>query len=313
MKKEYLILIVLILCVSAYLFLHKDNKDNYTLPEIKKIDTTQVTALILEKKDGVIKFTRKDKQWFLTDKEFPADSALVESMLDALKTLKLSALVSEKQDLRRYELDDDTHIIVKALKNNDLLFELTVGKTAPTMNHSFVMLRNDKNVYHAGGNLKSHFNRTVEDFRDKKILEFKDASVKKLTIEKDNITKTLISKEEKKENEKPASVWSLEDGTPADQQAASSLISTLAFLKCQKYLDSPAKSDLEKNRPVCKIILETESRLELTLYKADKEDTLFGISSMNNYSFELSRFSGKEIVSKTETLLGIKKEEEKKK
>nr|NJM04279.1 DUF4340 domain-containing protein [Desulfobacula sp.] len=177
MKKEYLILIALILLFSAYLFLHKENRDHYTLPEIDKIDTSELTGLALERKEGPLGFTRKDKQWVLTDKEYPADQASVDGMLDVLKTLKLSALVSEKQDLKRYELDEDHRILVKALKGEKSVFEFALGKTAPSQNHTFVMLKDDKNVYHAGGNLKTHFDKTLEDFRDKKVMEFQEASL----------------------------------------------------------------------------------------------------------------------------------------
>ncbi|OGR10063.1 MAG: hypothetical protein A2097_02055 [Desulfobacula sp. GWF2_41_7] len=312
MKKEYLILIVLILLFSAYLFLHKENKNTYTLPEIKTIDTAQVTGLILEKKDRTVLFTQKEKQWVLTDKEYPADPALVETMLNTLKTLKLSALVSEKQDLKRYELDDENRVLVKAMKNDETVFEFSLGKTAPTRNHTFVMIKEDKNIYHAGGDLKSHFDRTAEDFRDKKVLEFKDGSLKKVTLEKDGKSKTLISKEGKKDKEKTETVWSSEDGVSVDHKAVTELLSTLAFLKCQKYPDSPARTDLEKDKPLCKIILENEANLELILFKGDTEEKINGISSMNNYVFELSRFNGEQIISDVEKLLGIQKDEKKK-
>jgi len=316
MKKEYLILIVLILLFSAYLFLHKENKDNYALPEIKKIDASQVTSLILEKKEGAIKFTRKDKQWFLTDKEYPADQALVDSMLDTLRTLKLSALVSEKQDLKRYELNDENRILVKAMKEEDSVFEFVVGKTAPTQNHSFVMIKNDKNIYQANGNLKSNFDRMVEDFRDKKVMEFKEASLKKVTLEKDGKSRTLIPQEIKKETEKDKgktmAIWTSEDGASVDNQAVSTLLSTLTFLKCQKYLDSLTKAELEKTAPLCKITFENEGSLELILFKGDNEDKINGISSMNGYAFELSRFNGREINSTIDKLLGIQRNEKKK-
>jgi len=314
MKKEYLILIALILLFSAYLFLHKENRDHYTLPEIKKIDPSQLTSLVLERKEGPLRFTRKDKQWVLTDKEYPADQASVDGMLDALKALKLSALVSEKQDLTRYELDDDHRVLIKGLKGEESVFEFTLGKTAPTQNHTFVMLKDDKNIYHAAGNLKSHFDKTVEDFRDKKVLEFKEASLKRIILEKEGKSKTLVLREEKKEEdkEKTAGTWASEDGTPIDHQAVSKLMSTLSFLKCQDYPDSPEKAELEKNKPLCKILLENETGLELILFKGRGEDQVLGTSSMNGYVFELSRFSGKEILSDMDKLLGIQKEAKKK-
>jgi hypothetical protein len=320
MKKEYLILILLILLFSAYLFLHKENRDHYTLPEISAIDPSQLTGLVLEKKDGAIRFARKDKQWVLTDKEYPADAASVQTMLDALKTLKLSTVVSEKQDVKRYELDDDHRIIVKALKGEESVFEFTLGKTAPTQNHTFVMLKDDKNIYHANGNLKPNFDKTLEDFRDKKVLEFKEASLKRIMLETGGKSKTLIPREEaseeKKEEapdkEKSSVTWASEDGTPIDHEGLANLLSTLSSLQCQQYLESTDKTGLEKSKPLGRIVLETETRLELMLFKGDQEEQVNGISSMNGYAFELSRFNGKEILSNMEQLLGIQKETKKK-
>jgi hypothetical protein len=319
MKKEYLILILLILLFSAYLFLHKDNRAHYILPEISKIDPSQLTGLVLEKKDGPIRFTRKDKGWVLTDKEYPADAASVQSMLDALKTFKLSALVSEKQDVKRYELDDENRIIVKAFKGENPVFEFTLGKTAPSRNHTFVMIQNDKNIYHANGNLKPDFSKTVQDFRDKKVLEFKEASLKRIMLETVGKSRTLIHREaaeEKKEEtpdkEKPSVTWVSEDGASIDQKGLANFLSTLSSLQCQQYLESQDKTGLEKSKPLGKIILETETRLELMLFKGDKEEQVNGISSMNGYAFELSRFNGKEILSHMEQFLGIQKEAKKK-
>jgi hypothetical protein len=202
------------------------------------------------------------------------------------------------------------------MKEEDSVFEFVVGKTAPTQNHSFVMIKNDKNIYQANGNLKSNFDRMVEDFRDKKVMEFKEASLKKVTLEKDGKSRTLIPQEVKKETEKDKgktmAIWTSEDGASVDNQAVSTLLSTLTFLKCQKYLDSLTKAELEKTAPLCKITFENEGSLELILFKGDNEDKINGISSMNGYAFELSRFNGREINSTIDKLLGIQRNEKKK-
>ena len=311
MKKEYLILIALILIFSAYLLVHKENKDNYTLPEIEKIDVSKITGLIIDKKPESIKFTKKGKNWLLTDKEYPADSSSVENMLDTFKTLKLSALVSQKTDLKRYQLDDQNRIRVKVMEGAKAIFEFSMGKTAPTFNHTFVMLVNDHNIYHANGSFRSYFDKTVEDFRDKKVLEFKKESIKRFTVKKDGLSKTLVSKEETKGKEKTSVTWSFEDGTPADKEAVLNFLSSVSFLKCENFLDSPAKKSYEKEKPLCEIRLENKGGIQLTLFKGKKEDNLIGISSMNRYAFALSQFNGKEIVSNIEKLLGITKKEKK--
>ncbi|SDT84118.1 DUF4340 domain-containing protein [Desulfobacula phenolica] len=322
MKKEYMILIALILILGAYLLFYKGNKDHYTLPEIPQIDVAKITSLTLDKKEGAIAFTKKGKNWVLTDKEYPADSPAVENMLDTIKTFKLSALVSQKGDLKRYELDNEHHIRVKLVQDEKTIFEFTLGKTAPSFNHTFVMLANDKNIYHANGSFKSYFDKPQDDFRDKKVLEFKQASIKQFTIEKEGVSKTLILKEDEKDpkksspkesdpkesNKKKTEItWTAEDGTVADKEAVSNLLSSVAFLECKKYVSVPSKNELEKSLPLCKITLKNEADIELTLFKTDNSDNLIGISSMNEYVFELSQFNGKEIVSNIEKLLNQEK------
>jgi len=309
MKKEYLILIALILIFSAYLLLHKENKDHYTLPEIEKIDTSKITGINIDKKQGPIKFTKKDDHWMLTDKKYLADSSAVENMLDTFKGLKLSALVSQKGNLRRYELDVEKQIRVKLLEGEKTIFELGIGKTAPTFNHTFVMLSDDTNVYHANGSFRSNFEKTEDDFRDKKVLEFKEDGIKEFSIEKEGLSKKLTAKEEKKDKEEISLTWSFADGTLADKNEVSNLLSSVSFLECEKYLESPTKNDLEKKPALCKIRLENEGQIALTLFKGDNEETIFGISSMNEYAFVLNQYNGKEIVSNIEKLLGIIKEQ----
>ena len=177
MKKEYLILIVVIIFASSYLLLHKENRDNYKLPEIEDIDTSKLTGIIIKNSNGNIKFIKKGENWVLTDKKFPADSSSVQNMFDTLKTFKLTALVSQKKDLQRYELDEKKQVHIKLLENSKTIFEFTIGKLAPSFNHTFVMLSNDNNIYHAKGNFRGDFNQSLDDFRNKKVLEFPEKSI----------------------------------------------------------------------------------------------------------------------------------------
>jgi hypothetical protein len=312
MKKEYLILIALILILSAYLFLHNTNKDHYTLPEISTIDITKVTGLTLDKQDGPIVFKKKEDRWTLTDRDYPADPPAVKNMLDTLKTLKLTTLVSEKGDLKRYELDDENHVRVTVSEGAKTVFEFTLGRIAPSLNHTFVMLANDRNIYHANGSLRSYFNKTEDDFRDKKVMEFKSASIHRFSIEKEGLSKTLVSKEEKKDKEQTTITWQFEDGTSADQETVSNLLSAVSFLECETYVGSPPKDELKKAPVLCRIRLENTGTPELTLFKTDEKGPVMGMSSMNDHTFVLSQFNRKEIVSNIDALLGITRDEENK-
>ncbi|MBT3176071.1 MAG: DUF4340 domain-containing protein [Desulfobacula sp.] len=309
MKKEYLILVALIMILCAYLLFHKENKNNYVLPEITKIDITKITGLIIEKKGNPVEFIKKEKAWVVSDKKYPAESSSIEKMLDTLKKFKLSALVSEKEDLKRYDLDDENLILVKAMNGQKKVFEFTMGKTAPSFNHTFIRLTADKNIYHANGNFRSYFDKTLEDFRDKKVVEFKKNSINQIFIEKQGLSKTLVSRKGKKAG---SINWRYDDGASADKEIISNLLSAVSFLKCEKYLSDNTKTKFEKEKPLYKIHLKNKGDINLSLFKTDSQDNLIGISSMNEYAFELSQFNAKEIQSNIEKLLGIVKKEENK-
>ena len=48
-----------------------------------------------------------------------------------------------------------------------MVFEFTIGKQAPSFNHTFVMTGSDKNIYHAKGSFRADFNKTVDEFKEK--------------------------------------------------------------------------------------------------------------------------------------------------
>jgi hypothetical protein len=303
MKKEYLILMAVIVLAGSYLFLHKENQNSFKMPEIQKIDTSKITGITIEKIKENIELTKKGKNWVLTDDKFPADSTLVQDMLDTFKTFKLTTLVSDKNDLLRYKLDKKQRVNVKLLENDKTFFEFSIGKPAPSFNHTFVMLADKKKIYHAKGNFRSDFNKSMDDFRDKKILQFNEKSIKLISIEKNQISNTFILKEEKGKNKKASSSWISKEGTPVDEKNISDLLSTLSFLKCETYLVNYTKKSLKTK--VGTIRLENKNKMELTIYKDDKQENLIGTSSMNDYIFSLDESDGKKIISDVEKLLGI--------
>jgi uncharacterized protein DUF4340 len=328
MKKEYLILIAIILILGAYLFLHKENKDNYTLPVTQKIETSQISKINLSSKNGSLEFKKKGDNWVINKEEYLASPSNIQNMIDTFTTFKLTALVSEKADKRRYELDDDHSVSVIVFKGDQSIFEFSMGKTAPTFNHTFVMLEDDKNIYHANGSFKSNFDKELDDFRDKNVLEFKKESILKFSIEKDGLSKTLIANNQPANNqttktaepEKEESVkdepevsWSSIDGSMVDPKTIIDLLSSISSLECEKYSYEITKDQLDTQTPLSTISLENPEKMLLKIFKKGDDEQLVGISSMNDYAFELSSYGGQEIITKVEALLGIEKEDTEKK
>ena len=271
MKKEYIILIILIIGLSVYLGLKKDNQVHYELPTIPQIDTARIDRVEISKADRLVVLNKGEKGWTVTDKKFPANPDDIEQMIGTLKEIKLSALVSEAKDLARYELDDTHAVKIKALAGKEAVRSFVIGKTAPSYNHTFICLDDkDRTVYQANGNFKSQFDKETADFRDKKVLEFDPDSVKKVTLEKQGQIVTLVKSKtsEKTDQEKnetkealtaektlpEESTWKNENGSAADQKTISDLLSSLSKLECQAFLDEDKAARLKDIQPSCKIL-----------------------------------------------------------
>ena len=113
MKKEYIILIILIIGLSAYLALKKEGRVHYELPAVPEVDTARIDRIEISKADRLVVLNKEENSWTVTDKKFPANPDDVTQILDTLKQIKLSALVSEAKDLARYDLDDPRAVKVR--------------------------------------------------------------------------------------------------------------------------------------------------------------------------------------------------------
>jgi len=320
MKKEYIILIILIIGLGAYLGLKRDDQLHYDLPVPAVVDTQKIDRLEITKDKLTIVFSKADKGWTLTDENFPADESAVDKILDTVKELKLSALVSEASDLVRYELDPPNAISVRAFEGKDEKRRFTIGKTAPSFNHTFVMLNNDKRIFQADKSFRDNFDKTTDQFRDKLILKSDAQKIQKITLEKKGKAITLIPakpgpKPESGEDNKADTqsiVWQHEDGTKADQTAASDLLASLSRLECQAFLNPKDTGALKKETALCKITLENDGVLSLNLFQQDGKDDMAGTVSSSPYGFTLASYKAKDIVSYVDKLLGIEETEKSK-
>jgi len=326
MKKEYIVLIILIIGLGAYIGLKKDNQVHYELPSTPQVDTARINRLEISKADRVVTLDKSEKGWTVTDKKFPANTDEINEILNTLKEIKLSALVSEAKDLSRYELDDPHAVKVNALAGNEVLRSLVIGKTAPSYNHTFIYLDDkDRTVYQANGNFKNQFDKPAADFRDKKVLAFDRDSMKKITLEKQGKTVTIVKapapekpdqkKDEAQKNltaKKTTSekgIWKNDDGSAVDQKTISDLLSSLSKLECQAFLDDDKAARLKEKEPSCKVSLENDNTFVLNLFDKNNDQDVEGSCSYTPYAFTLTSYKAEDIVSYTNKLMGMEQQD----
>jgi hypothetical protein len=311
MKKQYLILILIIVALAGYLVLKKEDRSHYTLPVPPAVDSNNIDQLTVQKQNQTLVFLRTDDGWVVTDASYPADDFAVKQMLDVLKGLTLSALVSEKQDLFRYELDEDHCLVVTAYEAGTPVLSFKIGKTAPTYNHTFVMLENDPYIYHAKDSFRSHFDKPIHEFRDRQVMAFDEDRIKAITIEAREKTIRLTADDTRPDSQGiTQTAFNYADGSSADPGTVSNLLSSLSALTCDRFAEDTDKTTLEKTPPRLKIVLENSSPIVLQLFEPKEDGLVPGISSMNSYPFLLKSYIAEDIVSYAHDLAGLTPPEE---
>ena len=126
-KKEYIILVLVIIALSAYLYMHSADRTLYELPEIPQVDEKALTKLEIIRNNATVVLSKKDDKWYIAPAEYPADANKVRDMLKAISNLQLPALVTESKNYNRYDLAQEQKITVKASQGGELKLDIAVG------------------------------------------------------------------------------------------------------------------------------------------------------------------------------------------
>ncbi len=300
-KKEYIILAIIIIALSVYLVMRRGDRTLYELPEVPQVSQKEITRLQITKGKTIIDLNKKDNSWYIAPKEYPADADRVKNMLDNIEKLTLTALVSESKNYNLYDLSGDAKINVKAWQGDSLKRDIDVGKTASSFRHTFVKTAGDDRVFHARGNFKNTFDTTVDDLRDKTILAYTSSDIQQIQITREKqsfmLTRTQLpekeesSTAEKKEGAAPPAqktVWQTPDGRTGDEAAVNQLLNTLSNLRCETFIEDRGKEDF--TAPLITIQLKGSQEYSLSIFaKAEEKETEHpAISSASKYAFRLT-------------------------
>lgn len=309
--KEYIILAIVILGLAGYLFFHKTNHTWYKLPVLEKIEAKNITKIVINKKGSKIELQKKDDKWLIMPKNYRADKAKVKAMTDSLASLAITAMVSEGENDTPYELGPDHKIHVAAFVGDKKVRGIDIGKIASTYRHTFVRMDGNKKIYHARGNLKNTFDKTVSDLRDKNVLSFETADIGKIEIHKGAGTVRLalvttpvdVNAKEKKavkkvaaENKQPS--WTDESGKRVDKKKVDDFLKKLSDLKCRSFVIGKTKGDF--SNPIFTVGLSGTNDYTLSIYnRADKKAEKYpAVSSESDFPFFLSKYTAEDIMKK---------------
>ncbi|MBW2338759.1 MAG: DUF4340 domain-containing protein [Deltaproteobacteria bacterium] len=308
-KKEYIMLVALILALSLYLFLRKQDRIHYRLPKLPRVARADISKIEISKKGTAIILSKKDNIWRIAPQGYPADAGKAENMLNAIEKLTLTALVSKSKNYCRYDLDGGKKLTVKAWAGDVLEREFAIGKIAPSYRHTFVQVGGDHRVYHASGNFRGVFDLTLDNLRDKTALRFEKSDIEQIKISKGRESvvfgRKVVPVEIKVDKEveplnpsasKTETLWETAKGQKADEAKLDRLLTTLSNLRCSNYVKHRKKEDFAE--ALYTVQLRGVQEYSLSIFERLGKDakTYPAISSTNDYPFFLQERQAKKIM-----------------
>lgn len=285
-KKEYILLALLIASSIAYLVFERTDRVHYTLPKLKTVKMDEITKIEISRAGSTIALMKKDNSWYISPNNWRADQTKISEMLDKLSGLTVTDLVSESKTYERYALDDKNKMILKAYSGNVLKRELDVGKVATTNQHTYIRFPGNDKVYLASGDLPRMFQTPAAELRDMLVFSINPPDITGISIEQHG-KKIALNREElppDKSQKKPQkdavklSIWKDEKGTVVDKAKIDAFLAVLSKIYCEGYLDDAMKASL--TNPV--IILKVKGSKEYSLSIFDK--TLEKIPALSSQS-----------------------------
>ena len=313
LKKEFLILGVIIAALAVYLYQRSGDRTHYTLPTLPALAASDITQSQMTRGAETVVLVRKDGGWRIDPPGYPVDPRLAQEMLDTLSGLTLTALVSASGNFALYELDDVQKANVKAWQNDQLKREIDVGKAAPSFRHTFVRIAGDDRVYHGRDNFSFRFRTRIEDLRDKTVLAFDRQEIREFQIAQGETRLTLVRTTAPAEpppaGQGTAEAWQTADGRPANGAAVEALLGTLASLQADGFIEGRDKAAL--GQPIYSVELKGPQEHSLTLFAPTGGDSKDhpAVSSGSDFPFSLSADHAQRIMKNPEEFL--KKEEKK--
>ena len=275
--------IFIILLVFVYFFegpLSKRDqrkvKEATTLfPDFKKDKATKVEA---KSSTQEVSLKKKEEGWLISNTDgFTADPKLVTTALDTVKNFTRENMASknpEKQEL--FEVTGGKGLEVKVSgADENILAHFYIGKTGPDFFSTYLRKEGSEEVLLEGGYVKSTFDKSVENWRDKTIFDFPAETISQLTLKTPE--DEIVLKKDEKGN------WQITkpEKYKAKKEMVVNIGTTLASLKAVGFAEDYSLEKYQLDIPQMKItaILGDKEEKQLLIGEKQEEKSQYYVKS----------------------------------
>ncbi len=307
MNKKLYGSLAVIAVLLAYIFF-SNQKGTRDVPELEQWEG-EITELTLKSGEKLLKFQRSEGKWLMGDEKYPADGQTVKNLIEKVKDLRITDLVSRQKFYRNYDLQPEKASVVTLKQKDKVVRKLTVGKTGTTGQHSYLLVDNRPEIYLGAVTFKGDFNRSVEAYRDKVVMKVSKDAVSSIAVKYRGRTFSFMKEEikEKKEEIKKTSAPELEKKSPSvpkkpemkwvckgyekvslNKSKVDGLLNSLDPLRAGSYPDIKKET---LRGPLATVIVKAFNKdITVKIFRQQKDKKYPAISSESPYVFTMDEW-----------------------
>ncbi len=251
MGKNLIAIVVLVILGVAALVVFRDRpheEKQQAEKAVKKVPLERLNTIRIARLEGKGKEAVKEEYelkkngdiWKLAKPVvYPVVESSIKRMTEALGDLNVIDTISEnatKHEL--FEVDDKKGVTVTALRDQDVLAQLIVGKSQRNM--TFVRLPGKDAVYRVQGSFKHAFNKSAKAMRDKTIIKLDQANIEKVAFKNGDNALVLANTGENGSQKLEPVDETIEN---FDETKANGIIQSLSTLTTMNFVDEPLTPD----------------------------------------------------------------------
>lgn len=302
--KTFLILtfILLILIISIFFVEKREEKKEKFEGKLITYSSSDINKIELKRGSEQITFEKKDDSWEITSPlKTKADKYTVERLIEDFSDLKIERKVEENaKDLKKYGLEPP-HRILKLFKKDGTSLTVHVGIENPIDGSLYAKKPEDTTVYLIPSFLKSGLDKTLFDFRNKKLFEFEKDKVERVVWESEDKRWSAYKKDDEWFLDEP--VKALADKGKIDDILYSITGAEAKGFAVEDYKDEQLK-DYALDKPRIKVTIKGEKDVNISVGVKEEKDkkSVYAISNLSRIIAELPETFVSEIDKKPEDM-----------
>ncbi len=256
----------------------KRQAEEETAKKLFSVTEDDIQEIALKRADEEILLQRREDAWkMLQPVTASADNEAVQQMLtEFVSAEQKKVIVEESSQDKEFGLDTPELMVTAKGKDSDITMQLSFGDQTPTASGYYAKAGETPKVITVDNSVKTGLDKTLFQLRDKTILAFEPAEVKKATF---TIKNSEGGEDQAIELEQNAGVWKIvvPKEYPADTTKMGSILSKIHTSKVKAFIseepDDLSEYGLEQAVTTFTLLIGNDnSRKTLVLGKTNEEE-----------------------------------------